>query len=86
MIMDLWLVKIIPSYTFKAQIDSEKIASKRFTLMSEPISGNGKSFYKDENVFYFSLLRYFDFYRDFLVVQKNGLLRKLRLISKFMTS
>ena len=54
--------------------------------MSEPISGNGKSFYKDENVFYFSLLRYFDFYRDFLVVQKNGLLRKLRLISKFMTS
>ena len=45
--------------------------------MSEPISGNWKSFYKDENVFYFSLLRYFDFYRDFLVVQKNGLLRKV---------
>ena len=34
----------------------------------------------------FSFSRYLNFCLDFLVTYKNGLIRKLRLISKFMTS
>ena len=34
----------------------------------------------------FSFLRYLHFYPDFLVMHKNGLIRKLWLISKCMTS
>ena len=44
-----------------------------------------------ENAFYsklkaLSFLRYSHFCPDFLVIQKNGLIKKLWLISKFMTS
>ena len=45
-----------------------------------------------KNAFYFMLqklsqfLRYSHFCPDFLVIQENGLVRKLRLISKFVTS
>ena len=44
-----------------------------------------------KNVFYFMLkhclfLRYFNFCLDFLVMQKNSLIRKLELISKFVMS
>ena len=44
-----------------------------------------------KNAFHFMLkvflfLRYLHFCPDFLVMQKNGLIRKLSLISKFMTS
>ena len=43
------------------------------------------------NAFYFMLkvfwfLRYWHFWPDFLVMQENSSMRKLRLISKFMTS
>ena len=34
----------------------------------------------------FSFSRYLSFYLDFLVMQQNGLIRKIRLISIFMTS
>ena len=34
----------------------------------------------------FSFSRYLSFYLDFLVIYQNGLIRKIRLISKFMTS
>ena len=34
----------------------------------------------------FSFLRYLPLCPDFLVLNKNGLIRKLRLISKFLTS
>ena len=34
----------------------------------------------------FSFTRYFNFCFDFLVMYKNGLIRKIRLISKYMTS
>ena len=34
----------------------------------------------------FSFSRYLSFCVDFLVMYKNGLIRKIRLISKFMTS
>ena len=44
-----------------------------------------------KNAFYFtfkviSFSRYLNFCLDFLVMYKNGLIRKIRLISKFMTS
>ena len=44
-----------------------------------------------KNVFYFtsktlSILKYLSFFLDFLVFYQNGLIRKIRLISKFMTS
>ena len=43
------------------------------------------------NVFYFTLkalfvLKFLNFCLDFLVMQKNDLIRKIKLISKFMTS
>ena len=34
----------------------------------------------------FSLSRYLSFYLDFLVMYKNGLIKKTRLIANFMTS
>ena len=34
----------------------------------------------------FSFLRYLNFCHEFLLMVKNGLIRELRLISKFMTS
>ena len=37
-----------------------------------------------KNNFYFSFLRYLNFYLDFLVLWENDWIRKLRLISKFM--
>ena len=42
-----------------------------------------------KNAFYFTLKAfslYFNFCLDFLVMQKNGLIRKIRLAVKFMTS
>ena len=44
-----------------------------------------------KNAFYFmlklySLLQYLHFFPDFLVSKKNDLIRKLRSVSKFMTS
>ena len=44
-----------------------------------------------KNAFYFTLKLfllsiYFNFCLDFLVINKNGLIRKIRLISKFMGS
>ena len=44
-----------------------------------------------KNAFYFTLealffLKILSFYIDFLVVYKNGLIRKIKLILKFMTS
>ena len=44
-----------------------------------------------KNAFYFTLealffLKILSFYIDFLVVYKNGLIRKTKLILKFMTS
>ena len=40
-------------------------------------------FIPPERLFLFS--RYLNFCHDFLIMQKNGLIRDLRLISKFMT-
>ena len=34
----------------------------------------------------FSFSKYLNFFLDFSVMYKNGLIRKIRLISKFMTS
>ena len=42
------------------------------------------AFYLTLNLFSFS--RYLNFCLDFLVMQKNGLIRKIRLTQKFMTS
>ena len=39
-----------------------------------------------KNAFLVYVKRYLNFSPDFLVIEKNGLIRKLRLISKFMTS
>ena len=57
--------------------------------MSETIFGNRKSF--DEKYFLFHLKSYFcsqvlKFCLDFSVIYKSGLIKKIRLISKFMTS
>ena len=42
------------------------------------------AFISSEKLFSFS--RYLIFYHDFFVMQRNGLIRKIRLMSKFMTS
>ena len=42
--------------------------------------------FQEKYVIFFSFWRYLNFYLDFLVMQKNGLIRKISLISKFMTS
>ena len=61
------------------------------TLWSETIFGNSKSskvmkmrFISPQKLF--SLSRYFGFFLDFLVMQQNGLIRKINFISNFMTS
>ena len=58
------------------------------TLRSETIFGNWKPF---KNAFYFPsktlfVLKIFKFLSDFLVVHRNGLIKKIQLISNFMTS
>ena len=64
----------------------------RHTLNSLAISGNWKPFKNDEKCYLFYLKSSFcfqdilNFCPVFLVMQKNGLIRRLRLISKFMTS
>ena len=52
---------------------------------------NWKPFKNDEKCFYFTLRaflfsKYLSFCLDFLVMKKNSLIRKIKLISKFMTS
>ena len=59
--------------------------------MSETIFGNLKSFKNHEKAFYLTfkalfVLKLFKFCLDFLVMQNNNLIRKIRLISKFITS
>ena len=39
-----------------------------------------------KSAFYFSLSRYLNFVLTFCSYRQNGLIRKIRLISKFMTS
>ena len=62
------------------------------TLRSETIFGNWKPFkiYEKCFLFYFkkifSFPRYLNFCLDFLVIQKNGSIRKISLISKFIPS
>ena len=60
-------------------------------MKSEKTFDNWKPFKNYENAFYFILkallvLKILDFCLEFLVMMKNGLIRKRRLISKFMTS
>ena len=51
-----------------------------------------KPFKNDQKCFLFNLKhffrsqRYLNFYLDFLVIEKTGLIRKIRLITNFMTS
>ena len=59
--------------------------------MFDTIFGNFQPFKNDEECFFFHLkalfiLKILSFCLAFLVVQKNGLIRKIRLIFKFMTS
>ena len=59
--------------------------------MSETIFGNWKPFKMMKNAFYFilkvhSVLKIFRFLPVFLVMLKNGFIKKIRLISKFMAS
>ena len=61
------------------------------TLWSEMIFGNSKSSKVMKMRFIslqklFSLSRYFSFCLEFLVMQQNGLIIKIKLISNFMTS
>ena len=60
----------------------------RPTLGSETISDNQKPFKKPVFFHMKSSFRYWDiyFFPNFLFMQKNDLTRKLRLITKFMTS
>ena len=56
--------------------------------MSETLFGKGKPFKNDEKCFLFHLFsfsRYLNFCLEFLVKQTDGLIRKIRLISKFLT-
>ena len=60
-------------------------------LKSETIFGNWKPFKNNEKCLLFHLKiaffpRYLNFCLDFLVMKKNGLIKKIRLVSKFMTS
>ena len=64
---------------------------KRRTLRYKTISGNWKSFKNDEKRVLFHLKRSFrpwDIYvfSDFLIMQNNGFIRKLRWISKFIVT
>ena len=62
----------------------------RRSLRSETIFCNWKPFKNDWKCFLFHLksffvIKIFTFLLDFLVMYKNGFIRKIRLISKFMT-
>ena len=54
------------------------------TLTSETFFGNSKLFKNDEKCVPFHLKSSFCF--EFLVMYQNGLIKKIRLISNFMTS
>ena len=61
------------------------------TLLSKTVFVNWKPFQRYEKCFYFTLkalyvLNIFNFFLDFLVIQKSRLIRKIRLIAKFLTS
>ena len=59
----------------------------KHALRSETNFSNWKPFKNEEKsfLFYFSFSRYLDFWLHFLVMQKNKLIRKIKLILKFMT-
>ena len=63
-------------------------SSFKGALSSQTIFDNWKLFKNDKKYFYFSSIALFvlNFCLDFLVLYKNGLISKIRLISKFMTS
>ena len=74
-----------------------KIVENLSTALKGPLSGLGqlqttKSSLKTmKNTFYFMfkalfVLRHLQFCSDFLIMKENGLIRKLRFISKYMTS
>ena len=82
-------------YYFIKLLNAGALISKKLFV----ICFNGSPLKMMKNVFYisysisyflyfilFSFLRYLNICPDFLVTEKNGLRRKLRLISKFMTS
>ena len=65
------------------------LESWKGTLTSETIFGNWKSFKNEGKGFLFHLKSSFFIFKfclDYLVQLKNSLMRKVRLISKFMTS
>ena len=67
-----------------------KLSSSRCTLRPETVFGNWKPFKNDEKCFLFHLKsfllsRSFSFCLDFLIMYKNGLIKKIRLISNFLT-
>ena len=57
---------------------------RQFWAYENPFKMMKNAFYFTSKVFYYS--RYLSFCLDFLVMQQNGLIRKIRLISNFMTS
>ena len=57
---------------------------KQFLATESPLKMMKNAFYFTFQLFSFS--RYLSFYLDFLVMYKNGLIRKIRLILRFMTS
>ena len=67
----------VSTTTLKGQLSD----LRQFLAIKSP---DEKWFISSEKIFLFS--RYLSFYHDFWVMQQHGLIRKINLISNFMTS
>ena len=79
-----WAMWNIKNWLHSAMTDDALTGLKHFLATESPLKMMKNAFYSPLKLFPFS--RYLSFCLDFLIMYRNGLIKKIRLISNFMAS